>query len=122
MARKSALRERVTDLIASAGLGTVRSQPVEHDKLYCWQQIVWQTDKVLADGNGRARLYIEGSGYKHFLCEWAPVAASRLYPYNEDVWLTPGERIALDLDHNQATTKVEINMTGYWTDQAEGMA
>jgi len=122
MARKSAFRDRVTKVISSAGLGIVRSEPVERDKVYCWQQIVWQINKVLADGDSRVRLYLEGHGYKHYLEGWKPVDADTLYSYNEDVWLVPGESIALELSNNQATTTVGINMTGYWTDRSEGIA
>jgi len=122
MARKNALRDRLVKVLTSAALGVVEADPVELDKIYCYQRVTWEIDKRPKNGNARVRMYIAGHGYNHDLREWAPVVANRLYGYPWPVWLIPGERLALEVDQAQATTTVRVYITGYWTDQAEGMA
>lgn len=121
MATKNALRLRATKVFSSAGLQTLYTEPVEHDKIYCLQQIAWEIDKATSGGNTRCRLYISGHGYKHDLEEQDTPVADTLYTYDTPVWLIPGERLALEIDQAQASTTAQMEMLGYWTEQKEGM-
>jgi len=121
MAGKNALRLRARKRFALAALQTLLSEPVESDKIYCIQQVAWEIDKATAGGNTRGRLYIEGSGYKHYLAEQDTPVADTLYWYKEPVWLIPRERLALDIDQGQAATTAEMHIAGYWTEQKEGI-
>jgi len=121
MARKNALRLRYKEVFTSAALQTLKSEPVEFDMIYCIQQVAWEIDKATSGGNTRCRLYIEGHGYKHNLAEQDGPTAAALYTYTKVVYLTPGERLSLDIDQAQASTTAEMHLTGYWTEQKEGI-
>lgn len=121
MATKSALRLRSKKKFASSGLQTLYSDPVEHDKIYCFQQIAWEIDLATSGGNTRVRLYIDGHGYKHDLEEQDAPTANELYTYDTPVWLIPGEKLAIDIDQAQADTTAQMEMLGYWTEQKEGV-
>lgn len=121
MARKSALRERAKKTTGSAGLVSVYTELVKPGKIYCVQQLAWTVDKTMSGGNTRVRLYIDGHGYNHLLEEQDAPVADTIYSYSEPVWLVPGERLGLELDQAQATTTVEIILTGYWTEFSEGI-
>ena len=122
MAKKNALRLRAKKTFSSAGLQTLYVELVEHDKIYCFQQIVWEIDKTTSGGNTRCRLYISGHGYKHDLEEQDAPAANTLYTYDTPVWLIPGERLALEIDQGQASTTAQMEILGYWTEQKEGIS
>ena len=122
MAKKYALRDRVVELFSSAAKVQLTTEPVEQGKIYCYQQVAWEIDKALSGGNTRARLYIEGHGYNHNLEEQDAPTADTLWTYSDDVWLTPGERLVLELDQAQASTTAEMHITGYYTDFVEGIA
>lgn len=121
MAIKNALRLRAKELFSSAALQTLRSEFVEHDKLYCIQQVAWEIDKATSGGNTRVRLFIDGHGYRHNLEEQKTPAADWLYTYDKPIWLIPRERLAIDIDQAQANTTAEMIMTGYWTELKEGI-
>ena len=120
MAIKNALRLRVTGKQTSQGLFTLYTDKVESGKAYCFQDIVFSIDKVLEDGNSRARLYIEGHGYKHYLDEYSPILENGIYSYDRPLWLYEGERLALELDEVQANTTALMHIIGYWTDLTGG--
>lgn len=121
MPKKEALRLHPSDKFASAGLQTLKTERVERSKIFCCQQIAWEIDTALSGGNTRARLYIEGHGYKHVLEEQDAPVAGVLYTYDNDLWLTPGEALCLDLDQAQASTIAHMYITGYWTAYEEGI-
>ena len=114
MARKDAIRLRAKKLFSSAELQTLYTENVEQGKIYCLEQIAWEIDKATSGGNTRCRLYIDGHGYKHNLDEQLTPVADWLYTHFEKPYLTPGERLALDIDQGQASTTAELNATGYW--------
>ena len=118
---KNAIRLRAKKVFASAGLQTLYSEYVDSAAIYCIQQVAWEIDKVTSGGNTRVRLYIDGHGYKHNLEEQDAPAASELYTYDDPIWLTPGERLAIDIDQGQASTTAEMCLTGYWTGVKEGI-
>lgn len=113
MARKDALRLRLKQLFTAAQLNTLYSVRVPEGELWVIEQIAWEIDLALSGGNTRARLYLEGHGYKHAIEEQSAPAASSLYTYSEPLFLISGERLALDLDQSQASTTVELHATGY---------
>lgn len=121
MAIKNALRERAKKKFSSAELQTLYSERVEHDKIYCVQQVAWEIDLTTSGGKDRVRLFIAGHGYNHYLEEQASPTATRLYTYSEPVWLIPGERLAIEIDEGQANTTAEMHLTGYWTEFKEGI-
>jgi len=121
MAIKNAFRQRLKEVFASAALQTLYSELVKNGKICCFQQIAWEIDKATSGGNTRCRLYIDGHGYKHNIEEQDAPAANELYTYSDPIWLIPGERLALDIDQAQASTTAEMILTGYWTEQKEGI-
>ncbi len=114
MAIKNALRLRKVYKTPSAALHTIYSDRVGSGRAECFQQISWEIDKATSGGNTRARLYIEGHGYKHFIEEQDTPAADTLYTYSEPLYLFEGERLALEIDEAQNATKVQLFGTGYW--------
>lgn len=121
MAIKNALRERAKDKFSSAGLQTLYSTMVEHDKIHCIQQVAWEINKTTSSGNTRVRLFIDGHGYNHYLEEQGTPTADTLYTYDIPVWLIPGERLAIEIDQGQADTTAEMHLTGYSTEFKEGI-
>lgn len=121
MALKRALRLRPRKITGSAGLQTLFCPRVPGDQIWCLQQITWEINKATSGGNTRCRLYIDGHGYKHNLAGQATPTANVLYTYTKKPFLGPGERLALDIDQAQATTTVEMCLTGYWTEQKGGI-
>jgi hypothetical protein len=113
MARKDALRIRINKTTGSAGLQTILSEPVELGWMWCVEHTAWEISKATSGGNTRCRLYIDGHGYKHNIAEQDAPAASTLYTWSKNEYLYPGERLALDIDQGQASTDVEICLTGY---------
>jgi len=121
MAIKNAFRQRLKQTFSGAALKTLYSERVEHDKLYCIQQVAWEIDKTTSSGNTRVRLFIAGHGYRHNIEEQDAPAANTLYTYNDPIWLIPGERLAIDIDYAQDDTTAEMCLTGYWTELKEGI-
>ena len=121
MAIKNALRLRARIKASANELTTLLSEYVESGKIYCIQQVAWEIDAVLSGGNTRARLYIEGHGYKHFIEEQQNPAADNLYTYDDPIWLIPRERLAIEFDHAANNATAEMDLTGYWTELKEGI-
>jgi len=121
MARKNALRLRAREVFSSAGLATLYSEVVPAGKVYCIQHTAWEIDKATSGGNTRCRLYIDGHGYKHYIAGQDAPSADTLYWWQHPIWLIQGERLALDIDQAQASTTAEMDMSGYWTEQGEGI-
>jgi hypothetical protein len=121
MAKKSPLRDRKAELIASAGVARVRLERTEPDKLVCYQRISWEIDKATSGGNTRCRLVIEGRGYDLPIAEQSVPTAGVLYWYEESVWLVPGEKICLIVDQAQASTNADLHGIGYWRERDEGV-
>jgi len=113
MARKDSLRLRYVETIASAGLYSLRSEPVETGYLYCIEHTAWEISLATSGGNTRCRLYIEGHGYKHYLAEQVNPVANRLYTWSKNEFLHQGERLVLDIDQAQATTVAQMLLLGY---------
>lgn len=122
MVIKSAIRQRVKTSISSAGLAEVKARPVREGLIYCYQKITWELDKAPSGGNIRVRLYIEGHGYNHYIEGWDNPAADTLYVYDDPTWLIPLERLCLEVDQAQASTWVNMHLTGYYTDFKGGIA
>lgn len=114
MARKDALRLRATATFASAALQTLYTDFVEPGMIGCLEQIAWQFDTALSGGNDRARLYIDGHGYKHQLAQASSPTEGKIYTYTKKPYLYPGERLALELDQGDSDNIAEMNITGYW--------
>jgi hypothetical protein len=121
MAGKNALRLHQAKTFASAGLVTLETEPTPDNMTYCLQRAAWEISKATSGGNTRARLYISGHGYKHYLAEQDAPAADALYKDVDPVWLVPGESLALDIDEAQAGTVAKLDATGYWTLFSEGI-
>lgn len=121
MALKRALRLRLKKTFGSAALQTLLSDRVPTDQIWCIQQAVWEIDKTTTGVNTRCRLYIDGHGYKHNLAEQDGPTANALYTYTKIVYLIPGERLALDIDQADTLTTAEMCLTGYLTEQKEGI-
>lgn len=119
--KKEALRIRKIETAGVAGLHTLRSGPVEWGQIWCVQRIAFETDTVTALGNTRARIFIEGHGYKHYLGEQDAPVAGRLYWMPEPVWLIPREQLCIEFDQAQAGAIMEMFLTGYWSDFKEGI-
>lgn len=113
MAKKDGLRLRPTKLFTSAALQPLYSERVPSGIRWCLQSIAWEIDKVTSGGNTRVRLYVEGRGNKHFLDEQLTPAATWLYTRDENDFLYPGERLALEIDQAQASTTAIMNISGY---------
>lgn len=121
MAIKNALRLRSKITAAADELTTLYSEYVDYHKIYCIQQVAWEIDAALSNGNSRARLFIEGHGYKHFIEEQASPAANNLYTYSDPIWLIPRERLAVEFDEAAEDAIAEMLLTGYWTELKEGI-
>ncbi len=113
MPGKEGIRLRAKELFASAALRTLRSDPVPKGLIWVVQHVAWEIDKVTSGGNTRARLFIAGPGYRHYLEEQQSPAADNLYTWNEKVWLYYAERLAIEIDQGQASTTAEMHLTGY---------
>lgn len=113
MARKDSLRLRIVEVIASAGLYSLKSEPVETGYLYCIEHTAWEISLATSLGNTRCRLYIEGHGYKHYIAEQDAPAADTLYTWSKNEYLHQGERLVLDIDRAQATTIAQMLLLGY---------
>ncbi|KKM85335.1 hypothetical protein LCGC14_1290020 [marine sediment metagenome] len=113
MARKDGLRLRPNKIFASAALQTLYSDSVPRGLTWCFQQVAWTIDKATSGGNTRARLYIDGPAWKHYLEEQDAPVADTLYTYSEKVFLYPGERLALEIDQGQANTFADMSISGY---------
>ena len=119
MALKRALRIPVKVTTGSAGLVDVKAPPVESDQVHCYQQVAWEISKATSGGKTRARLYIEGRGWKHYLAEQDAPAADTLYTYTKQPYLTARERLCLEIDQAQASTVVKMWLTGYNVESKE---
>lgn len=113
MTRKNSLRIRIKEVTGSAGLQTVKSDLVDPGWMWCIEHTAWEIDKATSGGNTRCRLYVDGHGYKHNIAEQDAPAADTLYTWSKNEYLYPGERWALDIDQAQASTTVEICLSGY---------
>ncbi len=113
MVHRDALRVPIRATITDAGLGLLRSPPVEEGRIWVVEILAWEVDKTMSGGNTRARLYIIGPGWEHYLEEQDAPAADTLYTYSETFRLYPTERVGLELDENQATTLAQMWITGY---------
>lgn len=121
MAIKNALRLRSKIVATANELTTLYSEFVEFGKLFCIQQVAWEIDAALSGGETRARLYIEGHGYKHNIEEQQDPAADNLYTYDDPIWLIPRERLAVDFDYAANEATAELCLTGYWVELKEGI-
>lgn len=121
MAKKYALRLREKKTFASAGLATVYSDTVPPDQLWCIQLLSVEGNLTTSGGNTRARVYIDGHGYKHYVAEQDGPSADTLYWRAEPFWMIPGERIAVEWDQAQAATTVELLAMGYFVEAEEGV-
>jgi len=119
MAIKNALRLRKTAVTTSAALFTLYSDRVESGRVECYQQLAWEINLATSGGNTRARLYIEGHGYKHHIEEQQSPAADNLYTYSDPLYLYEGERLALEIDQAQNATTVKLFGTGYFQEKGE---
>jgi hypothetical protein len=113
MGRKNALRIRIAELITSAGLATIHTDRVPPGEMWCIEHTAWEIAKATSGGNTRCRLYVDGHGYKHNIAEQDAPAADTLYTWSKNEYLYPGERWALDIDEAQASTTVEMHLSGY---------
>lgn len=117
MSKKMAMRDRQEKYFSSAGLVTLKADQVPPGRSHCIQHVSWEISKALGGGNLRARLYIEGHGYKHLLREQNTPQANISYTFRKDIWLMPGEELALDLDQVAAATTAKMHLTGYWQNE-----
>lgn len=115
MTEKKAYRARLQATASSASLTTLDSEKVESGEVVVLEQVAWEIDKVTSGGNTRARLYIKGHGYKHFLEEQQVPEADTLYTYNEILYLYESEQLALEIDQAQNATNIKMYLTGYST-------
>ncbi|KKN37953.1 hypothetical protein LCGC14_0758400 [marine sediment metagenome] len=113
MRGKSGLRLRPSKGFGLAGLQTLRSTIVPPGIRWCLESIAWEISKATSGGNTRCRLYIDRGNEKQFLDEQLNPVDNWLYTRNENDWLYPGERLALEIDEGQAATKATLNATGY---------
>jgi hypothetical protein len=121
MGKKMALRDRLEELFSSAALVTLSAKAIPPGKVHCVQHVSWEINKALGGGNYRARLYIDGHGYKHQLCEQNTPQANISYTFDDEIWLIEGEQLALDLDQVAASTTVKLHLTGFWQNELEGV-
>ena len=108
------LRISLDQLFPSAALQTLRSASVPERERWRVESVAWEINKVTSGGNTRARLYIDrGAGDKHYLSEQLVPAADWLYTYADPQWLYPGERLSLEIDQGQASTRARLSASGY---------
>jgi hypothetical protein len=122
MGKRMALRDRLEELFSTAALHTLETKPVKPGRVHCVQHVSWEINKALGGGNYRARLYIDGHGYKHELREQNTPQAGISYTVDEEIWLIPGESLALDLDQVAASTTAKLHLTGFWQYELEGVS
>lgn len=113
VARKDALRLRCVKTTGDAGVIYFETDQVTEHQIWCLEQIAWEIDKSLSGGNLRARIYIKTGGYNHYLEEEPAVVADTLYTYTEKPYIHEGEVFGLELDQAQASTKIQLFITGY---------
>lgn len=114
MPRKEGLRLRPEKLFASAGLQTLLTGKVPGGFIWCLESIAWEISLATSGGNTRCRLFIDrGAGEKHFINEQLVPVANWLYTHDDNVYLYPGEQLALEIDEGQAATIAKMIITGY---------
>jgi len=96
------------------------SERVREGELVCVQRLAWEIDKATSGGNTRVRIYIDRDGARWVIAEQDGPTADTIYTVVDPFWLTPGERIALEIDQAQASTLAQMWATGYFTDFPEG--
>ncbi len=120
-AKKNPLRVRVGPISFAAGLATLRSNQVEPDTIWRIERLSFEGDTVTSSGNTRARVYIDGHGYKLHIAEQRAPGADVLYWIPNAFSVLPGERVALEWDQAQADTVLEMHMIGYSHDSKDGI-
>ena len=113
MAQKQSLRLHYTDTKSGAGLQTLRSDPVPAGELWCIQRHSYEGSAATSSGNTRARVHIEGHGYKHYISDKNEPTAALLYWDDAAVWLTEGERLVLEWDQAADGNKLDLYLDGY---------
>ena len=113
MTHQTAYRDRLTLITSGAGVATLLSKPIKPNQKLVLMLITWSIDKSLGGGNYRAQLYVDGHGYKHFLKGQIAPTKGAQWTHSQEVHITPGERLALELDEAAAATVVEVYLSGY---------
>jgi len=106
------LRERYKKLIADAGLASLPSNKVPEGQTWHITRLAFEGSSVTSGGNTRARYYIDGHGDKLYLGEQDAPAADTLYKDPDPIDLLPGESLVLEWDQAQASTTLQMQLTG----------
>lgn len=112
MTHSRQLRLPLVQDFASAGLQTLFTRYVPGGQTWHVQRVTYEGDKTTSGGSTRARLYITGRGQTVYLDEQDAPAANTLYKLPEPFTLLTGERLALEWDEGQATTRLKMALIG----------
>lgn len=121
MATKRAIRWANQATNAAAGLVYLYSDRVRERELVCVQRLSVEINKAVSGGNTRLRIYIDRDGFRLPIYEDVTGAADTLYTITDAFWLTPGERLTLEIDQAQASTIAKMTAIGYFQDLADGL-
>ena len=113
MAQKNALRLHYTDKKSGAGLQTLMSDIVPAHELWCIQRYAYEGSAATSGGNTRARTYVEGHGYKHYVSEKDGPSLATLYWDPDSIWLHEGERLAQEWDQAADGNVLDLYVNGY---------
>lgn len=116
MAQRRALRLHYTDTKSGAGLQSLKSDIVPSGELWCIQRHSYEGSAATSGGNTRARVHIEGHGYKHYLSDKDGPTLALLYWDPDPVWLSEGECLVLEWDHAVDGNKLDLYIGGYRED------
>jgi hypothetical protein len=107
------LRRNPHDVVA-AGLQVLYSEHVPQGQEWRIERLAYEGDTATSSGETRARVYIDGHGYNHYLHEQDGPTADALYVITEPFTLAAGERAALEWDEAQADTRLRMYLTGHF--------
>jgi len=88
----------------------VRTDRVPAGQLWCIQHIAYENE---TGARGTFRRLIEGHGYEHFLGEHPSPGAGELITWNGELWLMPGEDMAVRQATCTAADALALYATGY---------
>ncbi len=112
MPRHRLLRLPLVNDFASAGLQTLFSRYVPAGQVWHIERVTFEGDKATSSGETRARLYITERGQTVYLHEQDGPTAKALYEITEPFTMIEGERLALEWDQGQATTRLKMGIIG----------
>ncbi len=121
MATKRAIRWANQATNAVAGLAYLYSDRVRERELVCVQRLSVEINKAVSGGNTRVRIYIDRDGARWPIYEDVTGAADTLYTITDAFWLTPGERVVLEIDQAAITTLAKMYALGYFQDLSDGI-